>query len=534
MQRLLTSRDYVKLDEIAEALFVSRTTITQDLRNIEGVLRDYSLLIDRKPYHGVKVVGAEFDIRHCLTSHFTGVGSLLNPDQIPFRQIAERALCEPSIPISKDLLDNLSVHLAAALLRVTSGNVYPDQQASLRPFVTDRELDIADRLMRAVEQAVGLPIPRGEVSYLALNLAGKRILGGKESGDALTEQAHLVVDAMMGVLDETYGFELYQDETLAGALTQHTAALMVRLRFGMTLSNPVKDQIKRSHPLAFVMASQASSLLGREIGAEVDEDEVAYIALWLELALQRRRPPHPRRRVLVACASGLGTARLMEFAFRDRFPELIESITSMEAHRVTAEDLEDVDIAFSTVPMDVPADTRLHLISDFLAPEDEPRIRQALLRRPSVDVAQYFRPELFIGHLQAASRHDAIQQLALACHHTFDLPDVFEQSILRREELSSTDFGNLVAMPHAEVAMSSETFVCVGVLEEPIQWHRHRVQAVFLVSVSSLEGEDLRRFYGSLTRLLMNPEHVNYLIENRDFEALIVRLQQIAQDLEVD
>lgn len=337
LQLLLTSRDYVKLDEIAEALFVSRTTISQDLRRVEEELVEYSLLIDRKPYHGVKAVGAEFDIRHCLANHFTGVSNLLNPDQIPFRKIASQTLSDLQIPISDDLLDNLSVHLAAALLRVNSGNVYAEEQGSLGHYVTDREVEVATHLMRSVEQAVGIAIPQGEVSYLALNLAGKRALRGKESDGALSNEARPVVNNMIAMLDETYGFELHEDEVLANALTQHSAALMIRLRFGMALSNPVSDQIKQGHPLAFVMASQAAALLEREIRAEVNEDEVAYIALWLELALQRRRPPRTRRRVLVSCASGLGTARLMEFAFRDRFPDLIESVVPMEAHRVTEE-----------------------------------------------------------------------------------------------------------------------------------------------------------------------------------------------------
>lgn len=68
---LLSQVDYIKLEDIADELFVSKYTITGDLHRVEVLLGEYSLEILRRPNYGIKVTGRETDIRNCM-AHILG------------------------------------------------------------------------------------------------------------------------------------------------------------------------------------------------------------------------------------------------------------------------------------------------------------------------------------------------------------------------------------------------------------------------------------------------------------------------------
>ncbi|MBJ8191184.1 HTH domain-containing protein, partial [Bacillus cereus] len=55
--KLLNAREYVKMEDLADELYISRATMNNDSKIIRRILEDYSLTLRTKPGHGVKVIG---------------------------------------------------------------------------------------------------------------------------------------------------------------------------------------------------------------------------------------------------------------------------------------------------------------------------------------------------------------------------------------------------------------------------------------------------------------------------------------------
>ena len=108
-----------------------------------------------------------------------------------------------------------------------------------------------------------------------------------------------------------------------------------------------------------------------------------------------------------------------------------------------------------------------------------------------------------------------------------ELPDEFEDSVLMRESLGATDFGNLTAIPHPCRIMTSETVVAVAVLKKEILWNTQKVQVVILTSLSEDDSEDVRRFYDVTSSFLMNRGAVQELIAAPVFEKFQDLLKKI-------
>lgn len=67
-QYLLEKDGYSKLDDLSEQFFVSRRSISNDLREVERQLVEYGLSIRRKPGYGICVVGSETNRRICIAA----------------------------------------------------------------------------------------------------------------------------------------------------------------------------------------------------------------------------------------------------------------------------------------------------------------------------------------------------------------------------------------------------------------------------------------------------------------------------------
>jgi lichenan operon transcriptional antiterminator len=67
-QYLLEKDGYSKLDDLSEQFFVSRRSISNDLREVERQLAEYGLSIRRKPGYGICVVGRETNRRICIAA----------------------------------------------------------------------------------------------------------------------------------------------------------------------------------------------------------------------------------------------------------------------------------------------------------------------------------------------------------------------------------------------------------------------------------------------------------------------------------
>lgn len=65
--RFLTQVKAVKLDDIADSWFISRSTIQSDIAEVKDYLDKYGLLLEKKPYQGMRLLGEEPAIRTCLT-----------------------------------------------------------------------------------------------------------------------------------------------------------------------------------------------------------------------------------------------------------------------------------------------------------------------------------------------------------------------------------------------------------------------------------------------------------------------------------
>lgn len=101
----------------------------------------------------------------------------------------------------------------------------------------------------------------------------------------------------------------------------------------------------------------------------------------------------------------------------------------------------------------------------------------------------------------------------------------FLDSVLEREKLSSTDYGNQVAIPHPFKKMSESVFTCVAVLKHSIKWGINDVRVVMLTSISG-ETKELQTYYYMLTKTISDESKINCLIKEPTYSNFMKLLME--------
>lgn len=548
LQDLLSRSDWTTLEDLARLLFVSRSTVSGDLRALSCVLSRFGLSIEKRPRYGIRVVGQEMNRRLCLASaaidarpsddDLAGAVSPTALDAVG-RCVSE-ALVHEGFKVNPVSRQNLVVHIAIAIARIKKGCSVPMEAVNSGHVRESPEYAVAASVARAIEERFAVGLPEEEVAYIAIHLAGKHLVeelasaprteGGAPGAEGastleISDEAWNLAGEMVEVVLRAFRFDLRGDTELRMNLARHIMPLLVRLRYGMAFPNPLLSEIKACYPLPFSMAADALSIIAERLSADISDDEIGYVALIFALSLERSKTGRPGKRVLVVCASGAGSARLLAYRLEEEFGRDFESIETCDVSEFNRMDLSDVDYIFTTVPLPCHADIPVVHISLFFDDESHRGVRRALRREGAVTARTCFFPELFFPSLSLGTREEVIAFLCERCRAFAGLPDSFEGLVWERERAAATSFGNLVAFPHPFEAVSPRTFAAVALLDEPVDWDGRPVQVVFMVCIARDAGADLEAFYRSMAGVLTRRQSIRRLVGDRRFEVLLSEVE---------
>lgn len=571
MNDLLMRNDWITLEELADILFVSRSAVSNDLKRVERTLTEFGLTLEKRPHYGIRVAGSEFSRRLCLANLIMDGADGLDapvddaapvPMPLPVHPLrlssrsgggyskysslldvistcVQAVAREAGYQINAVAYQNLLVHIAVALVRIEENCYVPMETQHLASIKAQREYGLAQRMADELARETGIALPEEEVAYIAIHLAGKQMMDatpGDGEGLVISDEVWGVVSEMLERVWQAFRFDFREDLELRMGLARHIVPLSVRLRYRMNLKNPLLEDIRTRYALGYSMAIEGSAVLTEHYAAELSADEIGYLALSFALALERHKTATPKKTILMVCASGGGSARLLEYRCRQEFGAYIDRIVTCDVLNLSNVDFSDIDYVFTTVPISQPLPVPVREVQYFLDAEEVRGVKE-LLRESEASscgsVPRFFDRSLFFPHLACASKQEVLDFLLDRVTQTREVSANFRELVWKREGTLATSFGNDVAMPHPLEASSDETFIAVGLLDNPVVWDEHgrSVRAVFLCSFSRRGGSELQAFFGLLADVLMSRRAIGTLVERQDWAALCEAFASISGEV---
>ncbi len=521
MEKLLLQSSYIKMDVLAEELFISRSTLQSDLKTVREILERYNLFLDQKPNYGIKVRGDEMKIRFCISEYIfnqkpkmidqtTAWSEILPKEEIEWiRNSILSKLRKHQIIITDIGLHNLITHIAIACKRIHDGKVVEIHQKELSKITDRKEYTIAKEIVEEIEQKLKVSFSVNETAYIAIHLQGtKKVHSDSEIEEAksvLDEDIQQLTGSILERIDKIYSLNLCEDKDLMLALSLHLKPAISRYTYQMNLRNPMLEEIKNKYPFSFEAALTGADIIREKLDIIIDESEIGYMALHLEAALERqKKSERNKKRCIIVCASGLGTAQLLLLKLKYRFRDELNIVGTTEYYNLDKQSIHDLDFIISTIPIPEKLPVPVIQISTLLGNQDINKIEK-LIHNDIEIMKNYLREQFTYLKMDFSAKEEVIQFLGNKLLEAGMVNADFIRSVLEREKYSPTSFGNLVAFPHPIKPQAGDTFWSIVTLKNPIPWGDKPVQIICLLNISKQKRmDDLKPMYNVLVKLLDN------------------------------
>ncbi|GIO24116.1 BglG family transcription antiterminator [Oceanobacillus sp. J11TS1] len=537
VRKLLLVNSYIKLEEIADELYISKSTLKNDLVEVRKRLKSFKLEIESKPYYGIKVKGKEMNLRFCLSEYLFNrkeiwvdmqnqLDFICSKEEInKIKTIILEEAKTNEIEMSDITLNNLSIHFAIACKRIKDKNYVLLAPKDFEGIYNQREYDVAKQIVTKIEIALNVSFPETEIAYIAIHLLGTNKIANtnlnkQEFESFVNNTLKDIINEILIKIDNRLNLRLQDDEELFIALGFHLKPAINRLRYGMNVRNPMLDEMKTKYPLAFDAAILASKVLRERLGIEMDEDEIGYIALHISVAMYRQKMNQCVKRCIIVCASGMGSAMLLKYKLQSIYFNRIVVVDTIDYYRLNETSLQNIDFILTTIPIEIGLSVPIIYVNTILGTEDIGKIEDYLQNRTENKI-DYVKEDLIFLQKDLQTKEEVIKFLVNEIKAAGYVDGSFGDSVLERERLSPTSFGNLVAIPHPMTPLTSETLWALCTLKRPIDWGGNRVQFVCLLSLGENKTPDLQRMYEYLIEIVENEQKVKQLICCKEKEGFI-------------
>lgn len=530
LKELLLSEGYVKLDDLAEEMFISKSTIQNDLKEVKKLLLNYDLSLESRPNYGLKIRGEEMKVRFCLSEYLFNqqririsntLDSFSKEEKETVFAILIRKINEHNITLSDIAVNNLLIHILIAYKRVQSGNHVEIYQDDVMEIEKQEQYQVAAEILTEVEHALHVEFPNIEIAYIGLHLLGTKLLTTtNEVVEQVMDQDVVdLVKAILGKIEEEFNLGIRGDQELIVALRLHLKPAINRFKYGMNIRNPMLEDIKKNYPLAFETGVTAGVVIEEHTGISIDENEVGYLALHFGAAIERRKLETGPKKCLIVCASGMGTAKLIYYKLKSYFGQQLDITGTTEYYKLNEYDLAEIDFVVSSIPiqrLDIPVIEVNTIVSE----SDLLRIEETVVAGKKAFV-DYIRQDLIYLQKECQSKQEILEFMSGELMKKALVDNTFLKAVHDREAVAPTSFGNLVAIPHPIAPQSSETFLSFCTLKNPVLWEEKPVQLICFLCVKKDSQEDLQVLYEKLGQIIDHPSTVQKFIKAESFREFV-------------
>ena len=534
---LLLESQKIDVETLSEQLFISSSQLNKDIAEIKSQLQSYELTLKRS-HSLIYVDGEEKAKRHFIMSYFFHEESINFLHHLSyFNQTCEAISfdtltiiildeCrEANIKLSDVMIQNIVLHLSLSIKRLQSG--LSIQNLDL-PLSTDSTLEyqVAKRIIARIESIIGFHFPKEEQMYLTLHLMSKSNL----IQNNLDEELGGSLANLLAKIQQETGYPFWHDEQLKNGLIQHLKPMLVRLQQNIKLENPLIDEIKNQYGEVFRLVKHYFNQLPNLNNYDVNDDEWGYLALHFLASLEKLKNDQ-KAKVLIICATGLGSAQLLKNRVESEFDERVKIVATRGYYEIEPAMLNDIDFIISSVDLSSKVfKVPVFHVSVFFCEEDVQAIRRYLSHRQSPNslpknalplvsdekkqnhakyIAQLFdeiAADYFYLCQQKLTKQALIDHLLnlLSVNEAKTFKQEMNKQMEKRQAIGEIIFSSTIVVPHPAIPVGKIAKIAIAVIPEGLIWDEHYqdIKFVFMISPSIYQNSNLAMMTKAIVNLI--------------------------------
>lgn len=452
----------LSLQKTAEHYYVSKSSILNDLEFLrKEFLRKYHVNIETDFDKKISLTGTEENIQLAIINAF--ISTIFKKEKEQAYLIFDKKL---NLVIS-DMLDNseiidlngfadyyrqaLKITLFIFVTRIENGfHIKEDEYYFLDDLDFMKNYPIAKSISDYFEEQLNIKCTSEDKMVLAKYLASYRIKSFKTNESDYKE----VVDRIINSLEEIENICIKNREELTNQLLLHIPPMVLRLKNGIKIENPLLDEVKSRYLHLFTLSWYVLSTIETEYNISLTEDEISFIVIYFQMAINKSSNSH---KILVVCPYGIVSSKYVFLA-------------SSKIRRIF----------------------------------DQNNINIPLLSR-------YINKDNVFFKMDFHTKEDCLDFMIKKLEKDGVVKKEFRKSVYKRESIGSTVLENGIAIPHGMPAEVNKIGLVILTLKRPIKWSNNWVDMIFLMAVPEDKTNEFESMVLELYGMISNIEAVEEL-----------------------
>ena len=359
---LICERDYRTLSNLADCMYVSRSTVVQDLDGLKAFFKKHKLYVVSHSNKGLILEGEEKNKRLLLLSMIKSNESVYREAPVFERLI--RSLKEECWVDMEDLktmekVINLAEHFSGRFLTDTSFTnlkyflVLSLYRMRLKKYAEqdskkNSKYEMAGYILKQLSDFAGIEVMEEEIKFLGRILNEMRYIKKTTSNQEIVKM-QVITRTFIEHVSIDIDLNLQGDYIFYENLINHLESMFSSAIQDNTVNSVVTEVLER-YPKIQEAVQNNVSVLEEYIGRKLNEVEISYIVVHICAAMERNKNSTERYSVILVCNGGIGTSQLLLARLKKYFNFDVADI--IPAHDLKNADINEADVILSTVALD--------------------------------------------------------------------------------------------------------------------------------------------------------------------------------------
>lgn len=366
--KLMLSKKGCTISSLVKQFNVSRVTIIKDMDQVRFLICRNNMALDSSTSHGYLLMASEKDRRELIAKiafhsfdNYPFYANMINiyefyidkeyyKDTIydDYEEIIKKAEDEYNIRVSDVYFEKVLFTLKLMTYRMLRGCTITMESAETQSVKRLSVYQIAGYILTAIKNKHGIKYPESEMAYLANKLYEYHFYQHRFIEDNRSIQKHIVIYNFLEKVGTELRIPLFNDSQLIEQLGKHLCDMKKVHNSGAIIHNDFRVQIIKEYNIYYKIISKYKGIMENHFGYAFSEDEIAFIILYIVVAIERHFEDDTVPKVVVVCHTGIGTANFLVEELKANFK--IKVLTSTSSHKL--EDVlrqYDYDLIISTI-----------------------------------------------------------------------------------------------------------------------------------------------------------------------------------------
>ena len=269
-----------------------------------------------------------------------------------FKQKVSECLFNDGLSIPDGALLNLMIHIEVMLNRIEGNHFIGKEEIDKDSLKQEYEYLVATDIADIIYEMFHIKLNELEKAYLTIHLLGKKVNSISSVESCMNSLSKPKLDELISMIIRQikyyFGIDFDDDYYLKKALRIHLVPMIDRLKSKTYLRNPLLQQIKEKYSFAYFISVEAWNIINKDEFYISACDEIAYIALHFQYAIERRKRRNSKKKVVLINDYCTSSTELLSFSLIKKYGQSIEIVKTIFLRDIETYDFSDCDYALTT------------------------------------------------------------------------------------------------------------------------------------------------------------------------------------------